>query len=116
MFIELAKACKFSLMTADCRLERLIESDFIELQVADFQFQENIIMMQTLLNPFIDLCFLQRHNVRFDIRQGIVMFPYHNVSITFLSMQLRPKHTTNTRAATPLSIKTPKRFNLEILL
>ena len=35
----------------------------------------------------------------FDIRQGIITFPY-------LSMQLRPDHTTNTRTTTPLLTET----------
>ena len=55
--------------------------------------------MKTLPNPLIGLCFLQRHNALFDIRQGIITFPY-------LSMQLRPEHTTNIRAATPLLTET----------
>ena len=41
----------------------------------------------------------QRHNALLDIRQEIITFPY-------LSMQLRPEHTTNTRVATPLLTET----------
>ena len=55
--------------------------------------------MKTLPNPLIGLCFLQRHNALFDLRQRIITFPY-------LSMQLRPEHTTNTRVATPLLAET----------
>ena len=55
--------------------------------------------MKTLPNPLFGLSFLQWHNALFDIRQGIITF-------TYLSMQLRPEHTTNTRAATPLLTET----------
>ena len=55
--------------------------------------------MKTPPNPLIGLCFLQRHNALLVIRQGIITFPY-------LSMQLRPEHTTNIRAATPLLTET----------
>ena len=66
----------------------------LEFEVADFQFQENFVVMKTLPNPFIGLCSLQRQNALFDIRHGSITSPY-------LSMQLRPEHTTNTRTATP---------------
>ena len=67
----------------------------LQFEVADFQFQENFIVMKILPNPPIGLCFLQRHKALFDIRQGIVTFPY-------LSMQLRQESPPNTRAATLL--------------
>ena len=88
-------APNFQIMVANGQLERPIGTVLLEFEVADFQFQENFIVMNTLPNPLIGLCFLQRHNALFDIRQGIKTFPY-------LSMQLRPEHTTNTRVATPL--------------
>ena len=71
----------------------------LEFEIADFQFQKNFIVMKILPNPPISLCFLQRHNALFDVRQGIITLPY-------LSMQLRPEHTTNTRTATPLLTET----------
>ena len=86
-------------MVANGQLERPIGTVLLEFEVADFQFQENFIVMKTLPNPLIGLCFLQRHNALFDIRQGIITFPY-------LSMQLRPEHATNTRTATPLLTET----------
>ena len=86
-------------MVANGQLERPIGTVLLEFEVADFQFQENFIVMKTLPNPLIGLCFLQRHNALFDIRQGKITFPY-------LSMQLRPEHTTNTRVATPLLTET----------
>ena len=86
-------------MVANGQLERPIGTVLLEFEVAAFQFQENFILMKTLPNPLIGLCFLQRHNALFDIRQGIITFPY-------LSMQLRPEHTTITRGATPLLTET----------
>ena len=92
-------APNFQIMVANGQLERPIGTVLLEFEVADFQFQENFIVMKTLPNPLIGLFFLQRHNALFDIRQGIITFPY-------LSMQLRPEHTTNTRTATPLLTET----------
>ena len=86
-------------MVANGQLERPIGTVLLEFEVADFQFQENFIVMKTLPNPLICLCFLQRHDALFDIRQRIITIPY-------LSMQLRPEHTTNTCAATPLLTET----------
>ena len=91
---ECGPAPKFQIMVANGQLDCPIGTVLIEFEVADFQFQENFIVMKTLPNPLIGLCFLKKHNALSDIRQGIITFPY-------LSMQLRPEHTTNTRAATP---------------
>ena len=85
----------FQIMVANGQLERPIGTVLLEFEVADFQLQENFIVMKTLPNPLVGLCFLQRHDARFDIRQGIITFPY-------LSVQLRPEHTTKTRVGTPL--------------
>ena len=87
------------IMVANGQLERPIGTVLLQFEVADFQFQENFIVMKVLPNPLIGLCFLQRHNAMFDIRQGIITFPY-------LSIQLRPDHTTNTRTTTPLLTET----------
>ena len=92
-------APNFQIMVANGQLERPIGTVLLQFEVADFQFQENFIVMKVLPNPLIGLCFLQRHNAMFDIRQGIITFPY-------LSMQLRPEHTINTRTATPLLTET----------
>ena len=71
----------FQIMVANGQLERPIGTDLLEFEVADFQFQENFIVMKTLPKPLIGLCLLQRHNALSDIRQGIKTFLY-------LSMQL----------------------------
>ena len=92
-------APNFQIMVANGQLERPIGTVLLQFEVADFQFQENFIVMKVLPNPIIGLCFLQRHNAMFDIRQGIITFPY-------LSMQLRPDHTTNTRTTTPFLTET----------
>ena len=92
-------APNFRIMVANGQLERPIGTVLLQFEVADFQFQENFIVMKVLPNPLIGLCFLQRHHAMFDIRQGIITFPY-------LSMQLRPDHTTNTRTTTPLLTET----------
>ena len=92
-------APNFQIMVGNGQLERPIGTVLLEFEVADFQFQESFIVMKTLPSPLIGLCFPQRHNALFDIRQGIITFPY-------LSMQLRPEHTTNTRTATPLLTET----------
>ena len=92
-------APNFQIMVANGQLERPIGTVLLQFEVADFQFQENFIVIKVLPNPLIGLCFLQRHNAMFDIRLGIITFPY-------LSMQLRPDHTTNTRTTTPLLTET----------
>ena len=92
-------APNFQIMVANGQLERPIGTVLLQFEVADFQFQENFIVMKVPPNPLIGLCFLQRHNAMFDIGQGIITFPY-------LSMQLRPDHTTNTRTTTPLLTET----------
>ena len=67
-------AQNFQIMVANGQIERPIGTVLFEFEVADFQFQENFIIMKTLPNPLIGLCFLQRHNALFDIRQGIITF------------------------------------------
>ena len=92
-------ASNFQIMVANGQLERPIGTVLLQFEVADFQFRENFIVMKVLPNPLFGVCFLQRHKAMFDIRQGIITFPY-------LSMQLRPDHTTNTRTTTPLLTET----------
>ena len=65
--------------------------------VADFIFQERFIVMQTLPNPLIGLCFLHRYNAVFDIRQGVLTFPE-------MSMQLEPQNSFHLRASTALLV------------
>ena len=86
-------------MVANGQLEIPIGTVLLEFEVVDFQFKENFIIMKVLPNPLIGLCFLQRNNVIFDVRQGILTFPY-------LSMQLKPETHITTRSATPLLSET----------
>ena len=86
-------------MVANGQLERPIGTVLLEVEAADIQFQENSILMNPLPNPLNGLCFLQWRNALFDIRQGIITFPYWSV-------QSRPEHTTKTRAAAPLLTET----------
>ena len=72
---DIGPAQNFQIMVAKGQLERPIGTVLLEFEVADLQFQENFIVMKTLLNPLIGLCFLQRHNALFDIQQGIITFP-----------------------------------------
>ena len=102
-------APNFQIMVAIGQIERPIGTVLLESEVADFQFQEIFIVMKILPNSLIGLSFLQRHKALFNIRQGIITIPY-------LSMQLRPEHTTNTRVATPCWPKLPTPSNLEKLL
>ena len=81
-------APNFQIMVANGQLERPIGTVLLEFEVADFEFQENFIVMKTLPNLLIGLCFLHRHIDIFDVRQGIITFPY-------LSMQLRPSSNTS---------------------
>ena len=46
-------------MVANGQLERPIGTVLLQFEVADFQFQENFIVMKVLPNPLIGLCFLQ---------------------------------------------------------
>ena len=96
---DTSPAPNFQIMVANGQLEQPISTVLLQFEVADFQFQENFIVMKVLPNPLFGLCFLQRHKAMFDIRQGIITFPY-------LSMQLRPDHKTNTRTTTPLLTET----------
>ena len=85
----------FQIMVANGQLEVPIGTVLLEFEVADFMLKENFIIMKTLPNPLIGLCFLRRHNAIFDVTQGILTFPY-------LSMQLKPDTQTAIRQATPL--------------
>ena len=60
--------------------------------------REKFIIMKSLPNPMIGLCFLRRNNAIFDVTQGILTFPY-------LSMQLKPDSQVAIRQATPLFAK-----------
>ena len=77
---DIGPAPNFQIMVANGQLERPIGTVLLQFEVADFQFQENFIVMKVLPNP-------------------LITFPY-------LSMQLRQEHTPNTRAATPLLTET----------
>ena len=85
----------FQIMVANGQLEVPIGTVLLEFEVADFMLEENFIIMKTLPNPLIGLCFLRRNNAIFDVTQGILTFPY-------LSMQLKPDTQTAIRQATPL--------------
>ena len=49
-------------MVANGQLERPIGTVLLEVEAADFQFQENSILMNPLPNPLNGLCFLQWRN------------------------------------------------------
>ena len=49
-------APNFHIMVANGQLERPIGTVLLEFEVADFQFQENFIVMKILPNPLIGLC------------------------------------------------------------
>ena len=80
-------APNFQTLVANGQLETSIGTVGLTFEVADFMFKENFFVMKVLLNPLIGLCFLERNNAIFDIRQGVLTFPH-------LSMQLKPEHTT----------------------
>ena len=85
----------FQIMVAKGQLEIPIGTVMLEFEVADFMSPENFIIMKTLPNSLIGLCFLRRNNASFDVTQGILTFPY-------LSMQLKPDTEVAIRQATPL--------------
>ena len=85
----------FRIMVANGQLEDPISTVELKFKVADFSFHERFIVMKTLANPLVGLCFLQRNHAIFDTRQGILTFPE-------LSMQLRPGSPSNLRAPTAL--------------
>ena len=87
-------AANFQKMVANGQLETPIGTVCLTFEVADFMFKENSIVMKVLPNPLIGLCFLERNNAIFDIRQGQLTFPH-------LSMQLKPEHNLPTRQSTP---------------
>ena len=82
-------APNFQTLVANGQLETSIGTVCLTFEVADFMFKENFIVMKVLLNPLIGLCFLERNNTVFDIRQGVLTFPH-------LSMQLKPEHNLPT--------------------
>ena len=73
---DIGPAPNCQLMVANGQLERPIGTVFLGFELADFEFQENSLVMKTLPNPLIGLCFLQKHNALSDFRQGIITFPY----------------------------------------
>ena len=93
--LETGQAPNFQIMVANGQLEQPIGTVLLKFEVADMDFRENFIIMKLLPNPLIGLCFLQRNNAIFDVRQGILTFPY-------LSMQLKPEHKLPPRAPTAL--------------
>ena len=85
----------FQIMVANGQQEVPIDTVLLEFEVADFILKKNFIIMKTLPNPLIGLCFLRRNNAFFDVTQDILTFPY-------LSMQLKPDTQSSIRQATPL--------------
>ena len=53
-------APNFQIMVANGQLERPIGTVLLQFEVADFQFQENFIVMKVLPNPLISLCFFTK--------------------------------------------------------
>ena len=51
-------APNLQIMVAIGQLERPIGTVLLQFEVSDFQFQESFIVMKTLPNPLIGLCFL----------------------------------------------------------
>ena len=96
-------ASNFQIMVtwSNGQLERPKRTVLLEFEVADFQFQEKFAAMKTP-NSLIGLSFLLlRHSTRY----------HNNPILPFWSLPLRPEHTTNTRAATPLLTDTT--YNLQ---
>ena len=96
-------APNFQIMVANGQLENPIGTVELQFEVADFEFRERFILMKVLPHPLIGLCFLQKNNAIFDVRQGILTFPY-------LSMQLKPE--TSHLPNAPTALVTEKQYTL----
>ena len=79
-------APNFQIMVANGQLEKPIGTVCLTVEVADFMFKGNFIIMNVSPNPLIEHCFLKKNNAIFDIRQGVLPFPH-------LSVQLKPDIT-----------------------
>ena len=53
-------APNFQIMVANGQLERPIGTVLLQFEVADFQFQENFIVMKVLPNPLFGPCFFTK--------------------------------------------------------
>ena len=82
-------------MVANGQLESPIGTIELGFEVADFEFRERFIIMKTMSHPLIGLCFLQRNNAIFDVRQRILTF-------TYLALQLTPENNQQLRVSTAL--------------
>ena len=85
----------FQIMVANGQLEVPIGTVLLEVEVADFMLKENFIIVKNLPNSLIGLCFLRKNNAIFVVTQGIL-------TLSYLSMQLKPDTRTSIRQATPL--------------
>ena len=89
----------FQGMVTNGQLEVPIGTVFLELEVADFMFKENLIIMINLSNALIGLCFLRRNDAIFDVTQVIL-------TISYFSMQLKPDTQAVKRQATTILAET----------
>ena len=82
----------FQIMVANGHLEVSIGTVLLEYEVADFMLRENFIIIGSLPNPLIGLCFLRRNNAVFDVTQGILTFPYLSMQLTTPQRQTTHSH------------------------
>ena len=64
----------FQIMVANGQLETPIATAELKYQVGDMTFLERFIVMANLVNPLIELSFLQRNGTVLDMRQGLPKF------------------------------------------
>ena len=61
---------------ANGQLEFLIVTIQLDFEVADYMLRENFVIIKTLPNPLIGLCFLRTTKTIFDVTQSILIFTY----------------------------------------
>ena len=85
-------------MVANGHFERPFGFVLLEFKVTHFQFRK-CFKVKKDCQIYSLACASNGDKAHFDIRQGIITIPY-------LSMELRPEHTTNTRARSSLLTET----------
>ena len=86
---------EFQIMVTNGHLEAPVATVEMQIEVGDITIREKFIVMTNLKSPLIGLLFLQSNSTIFDMRQGILNFP-------FFSMQLKNEDLTYPNVIEPL--------------
>ena len=72
---------EIQIMVANGHLAAPIATVKLQFEVDDITFREKFIVMKNLTSPLIVLLLLQRNSTIFDMRQGILNFPFFSIQV-----------------------------------